>query len=137
MPLTSDEWNERNRAVIEEFRAKQGDMGDRQLLLLTTRGRRSGELRVNPLIYTREGERIFVIASKQGSPTHPDWYLNLAADPGVTVEIGPDRFDAVATPLEGEERARAYARQAEQFPFFADYERQTDREIPVVALERR
>ncbi len=137
MALTADEWNERNRSVIEEFRARQGDMGERQLLLLTTRGRRSGELRTNPLIYRQEGDRVFVIASKQGSPEHPDWYLNLVADPNVTVELGPDRFEATATPLEGAERADAYARQAAQFPFFADYEQQTSREIPVVLLERR
>jgi len=137
MALTRDEWNERNRAVIEEFRAKRGDLGDRQILLLTTRGRRSGELRTNPLIYLADGDRVFVIASKQGSPQHPDWYLNLVADPHVTVELGPETYEAVATPLEGDERAQAYARQAERFPFFADYERQTTREIPVVALERR
>ena len=126
MALTADEWNERNRSVIEEFRARQGDVGERQLLL-----------RTNPLIYRQEGDRVFVIASKQGSPSHPDWYLNLVADPNVTVELGAEWFEATATPVEGAERADAYARQAAQFPFFADYEQQTSREIPVVMLQRR
>lgn len=77
MALTRDEWNERNRAVIEEFRAN-GGKPDRPVLLLTTTGRRTGEARTNPLMYMQQGDRSYVIASKQGSPSHPDWYHNLA-----------------------------------------------------------
>jgi deazaflavin-dependent oxidoreductase (nitroreductase family) len=89
------------------------------------------------MVYTRDGDRLLVYASKGGAPSHPDWYLNLAADPHVVVEVGPDRYDSVATPLEGEERDREFAAQAERNPVFGDYERKTSRVIPVVALTPR
>lgn len=136
MTLSRDEWNERNHAVIEEFRANGGKI-DRPILLLTTTGRRSGATRTNPLMYMQQGERSYVIASKQGSPSHPDWYHNLVANPDVTVERDGETYAARAIVLEGEERERVYAEQAELFPFFADYQRATSREIPVIALERR
>jgi len=88
------------------------------------------------LTYSRDGERFFVIASKGGAPTHPDWYHNLVANPGVTVEVGAESFEAKASVLTGQERDRAYGRQAAEMPFFAEYEKRTPRKIPVIALER-
>jgi len=128
-------------AIIEEFRANAGRLGGswegRDLLLLTTTGRKSGRPHTKPMVYTRDGDRLLVYASKGGAPSHPDWYLNLAAEPHVVVEVGPDRYDAIATPLEREERDREFAAQAERNPVFADYERKTSRVIPVVALTPR
>ncbi len=128
-------------AIVEEFRANAGRLGGswegRDLLLLTTTGRKSGRPHTKPMVYTRDGDRLLVYASKGGAPSHPDWYLNLAADPHVVVEVGPDRYDAIATPLEGEERDREFAAQAERNPVFGDYERKTSRVIPVVALTPR
>ncbi len=130
-----------NRAIIEEFRANEGRVGGswegRDLLLLTTTGRRSGNPYTTPMVYTRDGERLLVYASKAGAPSHPDWYLNLEANPAVTVEVGSERYEATASTLEGEERDRLYAEQAARWPAFAEYEQKTDRVIPVVALERR
>lgn len=130
-----------NAKIIEEFRANEGHVGGRwegrDLLLLTTRGRRSGREYTTPIVYTRDGERLLVYASQGGSPDHPDWYLNLVANPDVVVEVGSERYDALATPLEGSERDREYAAQAERSPQFATYQEKTDRTIPVVALARR
>lgn len=128
-------------SIIEEYRANAGRLGGswegRDLLLLTTTGRKSGRPHTKPMVYTRDGDRLLVYASKGGAPDHPDWYLNLAADPGVVVEVGPDRYEAIATPLEGAERDREFAAQAARNPVFADYERKTSRVIPVVALTPR
>ena len=107
----------------------------RSLLLLTTRGAKTGHERTNPLAYTRDGDRIFDIASKGGAPTNPD-YRNLRANPRVTVEVGPERFEANATVAKGVERRRLYDLQASRMPAFKDYEKRTSREIPVVVLER-
>jgi len=129
-----------NTAIIEEFRANAGRVGGhwegRDLLLLTTTGRKSGRAHTTPIVFTRDGDRLLVYASKGGAPTHPDWYLNLVADPRVVVEIGDERYDAVATPLEGEERDREFAAQAERRPIFGEYQEKAGRVIPVVALAR-
>jgi deazaflavin-dependent oxidoreductase (nitroreductase family) len=129
-----------NDRIIEEFRANGGAVGGtwegRDLLLLTTTGRKSGRAHTTPMVYTREGERLLVYASKGGAPSHPDWYLNLVADPHVVVEAGSERYDAIATPLEGEERDREFAQQVERRPQFGEYQAQTTRVIPVVALRR-
>jgi deazaflavin-dependent oxidoreductase (nitroreductase family) len=129
-----------NTKIIEEFRANAGRLGGdwegRDLLILTTTGRKSGRPHTVPMVFTRDGERLLVYASKAGAPTHPDWYLNLVADSHVVVEAGQDRYDAIATPLEGEERDREFAAQAARVPVFADYAKKTDRVIPVVALTR-
>ncbi|MDX6487056.1 MAG: hypothetical protein QOF43_2209 [Gaiellaceae bacterium] len=127
-----------NRKVIEEFRANDGKVGGtwegRDLLLLTTTGRKSGREHTTPMVYTRDGDRLLVYASKAGAPAHPDWYLNLEANPRVVVEVGPDRYEATATPLEGEERDREFAAQVERHPVFGEYQEKTGRIIPVVAL---
>lgn len=130
-----------NRQTIEEFRANEGKVGGiwegRPLLLLTTTGGRSGRHHTTPTMYLRDGDRLLVFASKGGAPGHPDWYHNLLAHPEVTVEVGPDTYQAIATPLTGEERDRFYAKQAELYPQFADYQKKTTRKIPVIALERK
>jgi deazaflavin-dependent oxidoreductase (nitroreductase family) len=129
-----------NVQVIEEFRANAGRVGGswegRDLLLLTTTGRKSGRPYTTPMVFTRDGDRLLVYASKAGAPAHPDWYLNLVADPHVVVEVGAERYDATAAPLEGEERDRAFEAQAARNPVFAGYQEKTDRVIPVVALTR-
>jgi deazaflavin-dependent oxidoreductase (nitroreductase family) len=138
--MTTNEPKNWNAAIIEEFRANQGRVGGpfagRPMLILHTVGRKSGRERQNPLVYLRDGDRLLVFASKGGAPTHPDWYLNLVADPHVVVEVGSDRYEARATPLEGEERNREFAAQAARNPVFAGYAEKTDRAIPVVALTR-
>jgi len=129
-----------NTSIIEEFRANAGRVGGswegRDLLLLTTTGRKSGRKHTTPMVFTRDGDRLLVYASKAGAPKHPDWYLNLVADPRVVVEAGPERYDAIATPLEREERDRQFAAQAARVPTFAEYQEKTSRIIPVVALTR-
>ena len=87
-------------------------------------------------MYLADGDRVLVFASKGGAPTHPDWYHNLVANPRVTVEVGIDSYPARATVLEGEERDRLYAEQSRRYPGFAEYQRNTSRIIPVVALVR-
>ncbi|HEY4413732.1 MAG TPA: nitroreductase family deazaflavin-dependent oxidoreductase [Gaiellaceae bacterium] len=127
-----------NTQIIEEFRANAGRVGGRwegrDLLLLTTTGRKSGRKHTTPMVFTRDGGRLLVYASKAGAPSHPDWYLNLVADPHVVVEVGPERYDGVATPLEGEERDREFAAQVARNSVFGDYAAKTTRVIPVVAL---
>lgn len=133
--------NDRNRRVIEEFRANGGRSpsygADRPLLLLTTTGRKTGNPYTTPVMYLRDGERLAVFATKGGAPTHPDWYRNLVANPTVTVEVGLETFEAKATPAEGAERDELYARQTKQYPQFGEYQERTTRQIPVVILERR
>ncbi|GGO01405.1 hypothetical protein GCM10010116_02600 [Microbispora rosea subsp. aerata] len=134
-----------NAKIIEEFRANAGRVGGPfegvSLLLLTTTGAKTGAARTNPVAYLRDGDRLLVFASYAGAPRNPDWYHNLLANPTVTVEVGDgtaiETFTATATPLEGEERDRMYARQAELVPVFAEYQARTSRVIPVVALHRQ
>ena len=132
--------NDFNRGVIEEFRANHGKVGGgfagAPVVLLTTTGAKSGEKRLNPLVALVDGDKMYVIASKAGAPTSPDWYHNLVANPEVEVEFGDDKFSAVASTVEGPERDRIYAKQVEVFPGFGDYEKATDRVIPVVELRR-
>jgi deazaflavin-dependent oxidoreductase (nitroreductase family) len=129
-----------NTKIIEEFRANEGRVGGSfqgaPMLLLTTTGRRTGERRTNPMMYLADGDRLLVFASKGGAPTNPDWYHNLVANPEVTVEVGTESYQAHATALQGDERDRLYAEQSSRYPGFAEYQRNTSRVIPVVALVR-
>jgi deazaflavin-dependent oxidoreductase (nitroreductase family) len=131
-----------NETIIAEFRANAGQVGGpfagAPLLLLHTHGRRTGEVRINPMMYLPDDEhdRLLVFASKGGHPTHPDWYLNLVADPEVTVEVGNQTYAARAVSLEGAERDQYYAEQARRYPGFAEYQANTTRVIPVIALIR-
>ncbi len=132
--------NTYNRQLIEEFRADRdkggGAMKGRPLLLLTTTGAKSGQLRTKPMMYIPDGGRLLVIASNAGAPTHPDWYRNLVVHPEVTVEVGNETFKAIATVTEGLERQRLWSRVVELYPFFADHQAKTTRQIPVIVLRR-
>jgi deazaflavin-dependent oxidoreductase (nitroreductase family) len=106
-------------------------------LILTTTGRKSGEERSTPLIYRRHGDDYVIVASQGGAPTHPAWYLNLSEHPDVTVQVKADRFAATARTATAEERPDLWKLMAERWPAYNDYQQKTDREIPVVVLERR
>jgi deazaflavin-dependent oxidoreductase (nitroreductase family) len=126
---------------IDRYRATDGREGhDWQrgttTLLLTTTGRRSGKERTAPLIYREDGDRYVVVASKGGAPEHPGWYENLAADPNVTVQVRGDRFPARAHTAGPDERPRLWRLMTEVWPDYDAYQQKTDREIPVVVLER-
>lgn len=129
-----------NRNLIEEFRANDGRVSGpfegAPLLLLTTTGAKSGRRHTTPLVYGRDGDDLFVIASKAGAPDHPHWYHNVLANPTVDVELPGEQLRARARVAEGEERDRLYAQQAAAMPAFTEYQQKTDRVIPVVVLER-
>lgn len=127
-----------NRQIIDEFRANGGRVGGQfkgaRLLLLHTTGAKSGQERVNPLAYLDLDGHRYVFASKAGMETNPDWYHNLVANPAVSVEVGPDEYEATAHQLAGAERDRVFAEQARRTPVFAEYQEKTARTIPVVEL---
>ncbi len=133
------DWDEYNRQVIEEFRANDGRVGGpfegAPMVLLHTTGARTGNERINPLMYLPDGDRVVVFASKGGAPDNPDWYHNLVANPRVTIEVGDATRPAVARPVTGEERDRLYAEQVRRYPQFGEYEKKTSRRIPVVAID--
>lgn len=121
---------------IQTDGAEGQDWNGAKTLILTTRGRRSGLERQAPLIYQPYDGGYVLVASKGGAPEHPSWYENLVADPHVKVQVGAERFDAIARTAEGEERERLWPLMTEAWPSYDDYQRKTDREIPVVVLER-
>jgi deazaflavin-dependent oxidoreductase (nitroreductase family) len=126
---------------VRAYLETDGELGYRwrrgsTILILTTKGRRTGEERLRPLIFTEDDGRYVIVASQGGAPTHPDWYLNLRADPNVHVQIKGDRFAARARTAEGEERERLWRKMNEMWPPYDEYQERTDREIPVVVLER-
>ncbi len=138
--MTQRNVNDWNTQVIEEFRANGGKVkqfAHQPLLLLHTKGAKSGQERINPLAYLADGDRLLIFASRAGLPTNPDWYYNLLAHPDVTVEVGTEKFEATASVVEGEERDRLYAKQASVNPAFAEYQKKTTRRIPVIALVRK
>jgi deazaflavin-dependent oxidoreductase (nitroreductase family) len=106
-------------------------------LLLTTRGRRTGNLRRTALIYGRDRDRYVVVASNGGSKPHPNWYQNLVADPHVSVQIGEDTFEAIARTAAAPEKPGLWEQMVAIWPDYAKYQKKTEREIPVVILERR
>ncbi len=128
-------WNE---SIIEEFRANAGKVGGpfagRTLLLLHTIGARTGQERVNPVAYVRDGDRYVIIASKGGAPTNPQWYHNLVAHPLVTVEVGTDKLQVRAEVTKEPERSRLYDKMVAMMPGFDDYRHRTSRVIPVFLL---
>jgi deazaflavin-dependent oxidoreductase (nitroreductase family) len=125
---------------VRAYRETDGERGyvwnGTHILLLTTKGRASGQERTTPLIFVEDGDNPVVVASKGGAPEHPDWFKNLEAQPRVRVQIKGDVFDAVARVVTSAERARLWPLAVEAWPQYADYEKLTDREIPVVVLER-
>lgn len=129
------------RALIENHRANAGQITfgpfqGRPVLLLTTTGARSGEPRIAPLVFSRDGDRLVIMASKAGAPTNPAWFANLVANPIVTVEADGETYQARALVAEGAERDRLWAQHVAEHPGFAEYETRTDRVIPAIALER-
>jgi deazaflavin-dependent oxidoreductase (nitroreductase family) len=136
MASIPDDMKEYNRSVVADYRAAGGHftgrMEGRSILILTTHGRRSRELRTVVLGYGREGDRFVVIASNNGAPHAPAWYRNLQANTEVTVEIEGDRFDARASTIPDVERARY----AELIPWLPQQQGLTERQIPLVALDR-
>jgi deazaflavin-dependent oxidoreductase (nitroreductase family) len=135
-----------NAQVIEEFRANEGRVGGNfegaPMVLVHHRGRRSGEERVNPMMYLpdeADDDVIYVFASKAGHPSNPDWYFNLTAAGEASVERGTESYPVTVRELTGDERERIYAEQARRYPGFADYEKKTEgiRTIPVLELRRR
>ena len=132
--------NDWNKAIIEEFRANGGKVGGQfagmPLLLLHTIGAKSQQPRINPVACVRDGDRYFIVASKGGAPTNPDWYYNLVAHPLVTVEVGTEKFQARATVAAEPERTRLYNQMATERPNFAEYQRKTTRILPVIILTR-
>ena len=132
--------NTYNQHIIDQFRATGGTTDyPGPLVLLTTTGVKSGQPRTTPVAYSKDGDRLIIIASAGGAPTHPDWYHNLMAHPMVTVELGSQTFQARATvvEVEGAERDRLYAQHALALGFsIADYRQKTTRHIPVILLTR-
>jgi deazaflavin-dependent oxidoreductase (nitroreductase family) len=127
-----------NNQIMAEFHANGGKVGGRfqgaDVLILTSTGARTGKTRWNPLVYTRDGDRFVIAASKGGAPTSPDWYHNLVANPAAVIEVGTEVIPVEATVATGAERDRLFARHAAKMPQFLEYAKNTRRTIPVVVL---
>jgi F420H(2)-dependent quinone reductase len=128
---------EMNRRVVEEFRANSGKVqGWGPLILLTTKGAKSGQTRIYPLMSVPYGDNYLAVASKGGAPKNPLWYNNVLAHPDVTVEVGNETFAATARLLTGDEREQAFEKAVAVYPPYRQYQKKTAREIPVFLLER-
>ena len=129
-----------NRKLIEEFRANEGKVSGQfanaPLLLLTTIGAKSGQERVNPLVYLEDGDRLVIIASYAGADKNPPWYHNLVANPEVEIEVGDQKFKARSEVVAEPERTELYGRMESAMSAFTEYQQKTTRVIPVVALDR-
>src|SRR5260370_1617819 len=137
LPVTPPaDMNAFNRKLIEEFRANRGQLSgvlaSSQLMLLTTTGARSGKERTTVIGYRKDGERLMAIASGNGAPSHPAWYLNLQARPIATVEVGSDKFKVRARTAPPEERERL----KDVVPYIEQQQTLTTREIPIVVFDR-
>jgi deazaflavin-dependent oxidoreductase (nitroreductase family) len=137
----SSSFHDFNRNLIKDLRehggrATDGPFKGRDVLILTTKGARSGEVRENPLVYTRDDKHHVIVASKGGAPTHPSWYHNLQTHPIVTVEAGGEKFKARARVVDDDEYERLYKQHADVNPQFWEYRQKTSRKIPVVLLEK-
>ena len=135
------DWNQR---IIDEFRANEGRVGGgfegAPMVLLHHVGRKSGQEYVSPLVYLPDGDdSIYIFASKGGAPANPEWYRNLVAAGGATVEVGTSTYPVTVTEIGGDERDRIYAEQVKRMPGFGDYATKTEgiRKIPVLRLTRR
>jgi deazaflavin-dependent oxidoreductase (nitroreductase family) len=125
---------------VRQYRETNGEVGylwnGAPCLILTTKGRNSGEWRDQPLIFGTDEDTYILIASQGGAPKHPMWYLNLVADPNVELQVKGDRFAAVARVVEGQERERLWKIMTATWPSYDVYQTRTDRVIPLVALTR-
>ena len=138
MAANYDDWT---RALIADLRehggtVSQGPMAGRPLMILQSKGAKSGREREAVVTYTRDGERYVICASKSGAPTNPAWYYNLKANPIAQVEAGGEVFNVRATEVHGEERDRLWDQHAEERPEFREYPNKTSRIIPVFVLDR-
>lgn len=135
----ADDPGDFNSKIIEKFRANAGKVGPpfegAPLLLLHSTGARSGQKRVNPIVYQEVDGGYAVFASKAGAPTNPDWYHNLKANPEVSIELGAETVTVTAREVTGDERTSIWEAQKQAMPGFADYEAGTDRTIPVLVLK--
>jgi deazaflavin-dependent oxidoreductase (nitroreductase family) len=127
---------------VRRYRESGGETGHiwrrgSKILLLTTKGRKTGEARTTPLIYENAGDDYVIVASKGGAPENPGWYRNLSKEPQVELQVKDEVFPARARTASGEERARLWKLAARQWPDYDEYQKKTEREIPVVVLERR
>ena len=111
--------------------------GGAPVALFTTTGRKSKQLRTVPLIFMHDGDDMIIVASKGGMPSHPEWYLNLCANPEVKVELGTESWDALATVVSDEERATLWPRLVQVYADYDDYQKRTERTIPVLRVARR
>jgi deazaflavin-dependent oxidoreductase (nitroreductase family) len=142
MPLTGEyepspaEWV---RNQVEQYESSGGTEGTAlrglPVIVLTSKGAKSGKIRKTPLMRVEHGGRYAVVASQGGAPKHPTWYHNLVSDPHVELQDGPVKQDMIAREVTGEEKAQWWDRAVEAFPDYADYQKKTDREIPVFILE--
>jgi deazaflavin-dependent oxidoreductase (nitroreductase family) len=127
-----------NAGIITEFRKNRGKVGGMfegsPLLLINHTGRRTRKIRINPVMYLKDGDRYLVFASKGGADTHPDWYHNLKAHPDVQIEVGDQKIEVHAEEIKGAERDKIYTRQASIYPQFAQYQKKTKRIIPIIAF---
>jgi deazaflavin-dependent oxidoreductase (nitroreductase family) len=127
------------RDQVEEYEGSGGTRGTTMrgmpVVILTNKGAKSGKVRKTPLMRVEHDGRYAVVASQGGAPKHPTWYHNLVADPRVELQDGPVRQDMVAREVTGDEKAEWWDRAVEAFPDYADYQKKTDREIPVFVLE--
>ena len=130
-----------NANTIAEFRSNHGKVGGyfkgAPLLLIHTKGARTGKPRVKPVMYLNDRERYVVFASNGGAPKNPDWYHNLKAHPDVQIEVGDDTIEVQAEELYGDEHDRLFGLQVSRYPRFGEYQRGTKRIIPVIALTKR
>lgn len=130
-----------NVDVIEEFRNNAGKVGGyfggMELLLLTSKGAKSGKPVTKPLAYSMDGDNYVVVASKGGAPTNPDWYYNLKSSPEVTVEVGSEKFPGTATEAKGKDRERLFDQHAEKYSVFNDYKAKTSRQLPVFVISKK
>ncbi|HMD79328.1 MAG TPA: nitroreductase family deazaflavin-dependent oxidoreductase [Nitrososphaerales archaeon] len=135
------DWTDFDVKTISEFRSNHGKVGGwfegAPILILHTKGGRTGKSHIKPVMYLRDGERYVVFASKGGAPRNPDWYHNLKAHPDIQIEVGDDTMEVRAEEMLGVEHDRLYNIQSTRYPQFADYQRKTKRIIPVVVLTKR
>ena len=143
MPLTGEyepstqQWVRDQVALYEGSGGTEGTtLRDMPVIILTSRGARSGKLRKTPLMRVEHDGAYAVVASKGGAPEHPVWYYNLVADPQVELQDGPEKWDMVAREVEGAEKAAWWERAVAAYPDYADYQQKTERVIPVFVLER-
>lgn len=138
MPGDDDLFGQEHVRVYRETGGEHGyNWRGTTILLLTTTGRSSGQERTTPLIHRTDDGRWVVVASKGGAPDHPDWYKNLEASPEATIQVKAEQIPVRARTAEGEERERLWRSMTEVWPAYDDYQRKTQREIPVVVFEPR